>query len=262
MKDNKKKPKNRKQKDKKKRNFESTKTVILLILLAITIAMSFYTMYVINKEKEEKEIPYTEVITSINEDKIEKIKMTSGSATIGVVFKGEGEEEEREKTVLVPSLQAFMEMVQEKVDKEGKKIELIQEPVNPLLKISDTLFSLLPTILLVVLMVMMIKMQGLGGDSGKVYGGEDGSKSPDVRFEDIAGDDHVDAQIRQAFFAVVIHNTALFQPRTDEHHGKQGTLQTEEIQNIHSASPLLYYVTMKFQHCKILVVVMKNVPLW
>ena len=28
---------------------------------------------------------------------------------------------------------------------------------------------------------------GLGGDSGKVYGGEDGSKKSDVRFDDIAG---------------------------------------------------------------------------
>ena len=60
----------------------------------------------------------------INEDKIEKIKMTTGSATIRVILKGEGEEETREKMVLVPSVQAFMEMVQEKVDKEGKKIEL------------------------------------------------------------------------------------------------------------------------------------------
>ncbi|MBQ7410290.1 MAG: ATP-dependent zinc metalloprotease FtsH [Clostridia bacterium] len=187
MKDNKKKPKSRKQKEKKPRDFESTKTILLLIALGACILMSIYSMYVINKEKDEKEIPYTEVITSINEDKVEKIKMTSGSATINVILKGEGEEEEREKIVLVPSLQAFMEMVQEKVDKEGKKIELIQEPVNPVLRISDTLFSLLPTILLVVLMVMMIKMQGLGGDSGKVYGGEDGSKSPDVRFDDIAG---------------------------------------------------------------------------
>ena len=187
MKDSKKNPKNRKEKDKKKRDFESIKTILLLILLAASIVMFCYTMFVINKEKEEKEIPYTEVINSINEDKIEKIKMTTGSATIRVILKGEGEEETREKMVLVPSVQAFMEMVQEKVDKEGKKIELIQEPVNPLLKVSDTLFSLLPTILLVVLMVMMIKMQGLGGDSGKVYGGEDGSKSPDVRFDDIAG---------------------------------------------------------------------------
>ena len=113
--------------------------------------------------------------------------MTTGSATVKVVMHGEGEESEREKTVLVPSVQAFTELVQDKVDKEGKKIDLKQVPVNPILRTADTLFSLLPTILLVVLMLMIFKMQGLGGDSGKVYGGEDGTKSPDVRFEDIAG---------------------------------------------------------------------------
>ena len=52
---------------------------------------------------------------------------------------------------------------------------------------SDTIFSLLPTLLLIVLMVMIFKMQGIGGDSGKVYGGEDGSKKSEVRFDDIAG---------------------------------------------------------------------------
>ena len=100
---------------------------------------------------------------------------------------GEGEEKDREKTAIVPSIQAFMEWVQEKVDKEGKKIELNQVPINPILRISDSLFSILPTILLVALMLMLIKMQGLGGDSGKVYGGEDGSKKTDIRFDDIAG---------------------------------------------------------------------------
>ena len=79
MKDSKKNPKNRKEKDKKKRDFESIKTILLLILLAASIVMFCYTMFVINKEKEEKEIPYTEVINSINEDKIEKIKMPNAS---------------------------------------------------------------------------------------------------------------------------------------------------------------------------------------
>ena len=31
------------------------------------------------------------------------------------------------------------------VDKEGKKIELNQVPINPILRISDSLFSILPT---------------------------------------------------------------------------------------------------------------------
>ena len=173
------------------------KNLIISILIVICLIAAFAIYYFnVNKVKnEEKELDYTEFITSINEDSIEKIKMTTGSSTLTVTMVGEGEEKDREKTVIVPSIQAFMEWIQEKIDKEGVSIELIQVPVNPILKISDTLFSLLPTILLIVLMVMIIKMQGFGGDSGKVYGGEDGSKKTDVRFDDIAGLDEEKAEL-------------------------------------------------------------------
>ena len=172
----------------KGKNNELLKTILLIVLVLLCIAGAFAVYYFNTKEeKDEKELAYTELITSINEGKIEKIEMTTGSGTIKVTMKGEGEEKDREKRVIVPSLQAFMELIQDKVDKDGIKINLNQKPVNPILRISDTLFSLLPTILLVALMLMIFKMQGLGGDSGKVYGGEDGSKKSEVRFNDIAG---------------------------------------------------------------------------
>ena len=168
--------------------------ISILILLCLASACAFY--YFNNKTKnDEKELDYTEFITSINEGSIEKIKMTTGSTTLTVTMVGEGEEKDREKTVIVPSIQAFMEWIQEKIDKEGVKIELIQVPINPLLRISDTLLSLLPTILLVVLMIMIFKMQGFGGDNGKIYGGEDGSKKSNVRFDDIAGLDEEKAEL-------------------------------------------------------------------
>ena len=158
--------------------------VCLMVLVAGLIGFLAYQKY--NEEAEEKELAYTELITDINEEKVEKIKMTAGSSTITVTYKGEGEEEDRQKTVLVPSLQAFMELVQDKVDKEGINVELIQDPVNPLIRVTDTVFSMLPTILLVVLMFMIFKMQGFGGDNGKVYGGEENKKTG-VKFEDVAG---------------------------------------------------------------------------
>ena len=174
---------------KENKNDKSKSQLIISILIGLIIlVVSLVSLYFFNKkDEEEKELAYTELITSINNDEIEKLEMVAGSTSIKVTMKGEGEEKERQKTVLVPSLQAFMELVQEKVDKEGIQIELIQKPVNVILKISQSLFSFLPTILLVVLMFMIFKMQGLGGDSGKVYGGEDGSKKSDVRFDDIAG---------------------------------------------------------------------------
>ena len=172
-----------KKKEEKKKIITSIISIIILIVLSLGI---FFSMNGKMKE-DEKDFAYTQLLADVSEGKIEKIEMTTGSNSLKVILKGEGEEKEREKKVLVPSTQAFMEWIQEKVDKEGVEIELIQKSVSPFLKIFDTLFSLLPTILLIVLMVMVVKMQGIGGESGKVYGGEDGSKKTDVKFDDIAG---------------------------------------------------------------------------
>lgn len=179
---------NEKQKEKKQNTKQLIQNIILIVLLVACIAVAGVMLYLNNQKDEanEKDLAYTELITSINEKKVEKIEMTTGSNSVKVTMAGEGEEKDREKTVLVPSIQAFTELIQDKVDKEGIEINLKQEPVNVFLRLADSIFSFLPTILLVVLMFMIIKMQGLGGDSGKVYGGEDGSK-PDVRFDDVAG---------------------------------------------------------------------------
>ena len=175
---------NKKPKDDKKK-ISAWQIVLLILLIAIVVIGSIFVAKQYKVKNEEKELAYTELIEDINSDKIEKIKMTTGSNSITITYKGEEEEKDRQKNVLVPNLQAFIELVQEKVDKEGLKIDLTQVAVNPALKIMDTIFSMLPTILLVALIIMMFKMQGLG-DSGKVYGGEENKKT-DVRFDDIAG---------------------------------------------------------------------------
>ena len=174
-------------KNNKKNNKIPMWQFILGILLAVVVIVG--SIYIINKynsKNEEKKLAYTELIETINEDKVEKIKMTTGSNSITVTMKGEGEEKDRQKNVLVPNIQAFIELVQEKVDKDGLKIDLTQESVNPALKIMDTVFSMLPTILLLALIIMMFKMQGLGGDNGKIYGGEENKKT-NIKFDDVAG---------------------------------------------------------------------------
>ncbi len=175
---------NKKPKDDKKK-ISVWQIILLIILIALVVIGSIFIAKQYKVKNEEKELAYTDLIEDINSDKIEKIKMTTGSNSITITYKGEGEEKDRQKNVLVPNLQAFIELVQEKVDKEGLKIDLTQVAVNPALKIIDTIFSMLPTILLVALIIMMFKMQGIG-DSGKVYGGEENKKT-DVRFDDIAG---------------------------------------------------------------------------
>ena len=183
---------NKNEKEKKKEQKILIACICLSLISLALLVFIGYKMY--NQDSEEKELAYTKLITEINEEKIEKIKMTTGSSSVTVTYKGEGEEKDRQKTVLVPSVQAFMELVQEKVDKEGLKVELIQEPINPLLRVTDTVFSMLPTILLVVLMFMIFKMQGFGGDNGKVYGGEENKKTG-VKFDDVAGLDEEKSEL-------------------------------------------------------------------
>ena len=172
---------------------KNNKFLLTIVCIVIFIGTIVGILYFDKMGKEEKELAYTELIKNINQGEIEKIKMTTGSTNITVTYKTlNGEEgtkeneKDRQKRVIVPSTQAFIELVQTKVDENGLEIELIQESTNQFLKIADTLFSLLPTILLIALMLMIFKMQGFGGDKEKVYGGESNKKS-DVRFKDIAG---------------------------------------------------------------------------
>ena len=166
-----------KDKEKKKDKIYYAIFAVIVIITAVIIALSLIN----NNKKEEntKEISYTELINKIDENAVEKIEMTVGSTSIKVKLKNE----EEEKNAIVPSTQAFVELVQEKV-REGNSIDLKQKPTSALLRIADTLFSLIPTIMIVVLFVVIMKMQGLG-DKGKVYDAE--SEETNVTFKDVAG---------------------------------------------------------------------------
>lgn len=167
--------KNKDENNKKQKYYIILGTVILLILVSI-LGMFLYN----NKDKnKEKEIAYTELIKEINDGNIEKIEMTTGSTTIKVKLK----DFEEEKTALIPSTQPFIELIQEKTE-NGNNIELIQKRPNALVSIGKTLFSLLPTIMLVVLFILIFKMQGLG-EKGKVYDAD--TKNTKIKFKDVAG---------------------------------------------------------------------------
>ena len=149
----------------------------LVVLIGLAVGIYFYTTN--SDEVNEKEIAYTELIKQINDGNVEKIEMTVGSTTVKVKLK----DVEEEKKGIIPSTQAFIELVQQKVE-EGNNIELIQNPTNVFVTISSTLFSLLPTLLLIALIVLFFKMQGLG-DKGKVYDSE--TTKSKIKFKDVAG---------------------------------------------------------------------------
>lgn len=181
-------------KDNKKNNSQENKwKKVLFTIIPILIVLAVFTVGLIltnNQKNDEKNVAYTQLIKDINEGKIEKIEMTVGSTSVKLKYK----DVEEEKTAIVPSTQAFVELVQEKTqdDNTENDIELIQKPRNVLVTISESIITLLPTIILVILVILIIQMQGLG-DKGKVY---DPDISEDkITFDDVAGLDEEKAEM-------------------------------------------------------------------
>lgn len=168
-------PKENKKSNKKKYLF--TAIIIILAIAGIVFGIFQYMNY--SKEKEEKTLAYTDLITKIKEDSVEKIEMKEKSTTVKVKLKDQDEEKE----VKVPESEAFIEFVQDQV-KEGKTINLNQKEENLLAVVGEKLLSFLPTIMLIVLLVMIMQMQGLG-DKGKVYDAT--TQKTKTTFKDIAG---------------------------------------------------------------------------
>jgi len=161
---------------KQTRNFYIIAGVTALVLISIIFSCIILKN---NKNEEDKNLAYTELIKYMDEGQIEKIEMTVGSTTAKVKLK----EVEEEKKAILPNTQAFIELLQEKIS-EGKQIELIQNPQSALVKTSSTFFSMLPTIMLLVMIILIFKLQGLG-EKGKVYDPEENNTN--VTFKDVAG---------------------------------------------------------------------------
>ena len=62
-----------------------------------------------NIDDGSHDMTYDSLLTSLNNKEVEKLEMETGSYTVKAIMKGEGSEEERTETVVVPSIQAFME---------------------------------------------------------------------------------------------------------------------------------------------------------
>ena len=174
--------KNRKQNDNKDKNKKILLYILISILSVVLIASIIYGIIKDNKDKDvvkENEITYTDLIKQIDEGNVEKVRMTVGSTTVKVNIKGE----EKPKTSIIPSTQAFVELVQNK-KLEGNNIELVQVKPNFLLALGDKIFTILPTALMAILFVILIKMQGLD-EKGKFYD----ATEEDVKttFDDVAG---------------------------------------------------------------------------
>lgn len=167
---------NNKNKPKKEKLVLSLSILAVLILILVGMMIFYITK---NQNSDDKTLAYTDLIKEMSYGNIEKIEMTVGSTSVKVKIKNN----DTEKKAIVPNTQAFIELVQQKVA-EGNEIELVQKPKSILTQIPTTLFSLLPTIIMVALFIMIFKMQGLG-EKGQVY--EETERKTKIKFKDVAG---------------------------------------------------------------------------
>ena len=167
---------NNKNKPKKEKLILSLSILAVLILILVGMMIFYITK---NQNSDDKILAYTDLIKEMSYGNIEKIEMTVGSTSVKVKIKNN----DTEKKAIVPNTQAFIELVQQKVA-EGNEIELVQKPKSILTQIPTTLFSLLPTIIMVALFIMIFKMQGLG-EKGQVY--EETERKTKIKFKDVAG---------------------------------------------------------------------------
>ena len=131
--------------------------LILLIIFIMIISAISGNMY--------KKMSYSELLTNIQNDKVESIQIADDNKTASVKIK----EDEVEKTVTIPSLDTFMFKISEQLT-EGK-IELAQTEESKFLSILEA-FG--PTILLMVFIffiwVMFMNPNSQSGNKTMTFG--------------------------------------------------------------------------------------------
>ena len=167
--------------NKKKNNDIGIYILAVLITIALVAAVLFSYFYTENKNKET-EVAYTDLLKQIDNKEIEEIEMTAKSSTAKVKYKGK-EDKKDLKTVSIPDTEAFTELIQDKVA-HGNEIKLIQKQINVLVKMSSTFIQFIPTLIILAMLLMLLKMQGFGGEK-KIYDGQENDTN--VRFKDVAG---------------------------------------------------------------------------
>ena len=178
-------------KDKSNKILKMLLNILVTLLALIVLAVATYFIYKNVKENnsEETKLAYTDLVKEIQAGNVEKIEMTTGSMSLKVKMK----DVEKEKTTIIPSVQVFSELVQQKV-LEDNNIQLETKTPSILSQIPSYLFSILPTIIMVALFIMIFKMQGLG-DKGEVY--DDTERKTKITFDDIAGLDEEKEELKE-----------------------------------------------------------------
>ena len=178
-------------KDKSNKMLKTLLNIIAAIIALVILIVASYFLYKNIKENnsEDTKLAYTDLVKEIQAGNVEKIEMTTGSPSLKVKMK----DVEKEKTTIIPSVQVFSELVQQKV-LEDNNIQLETKTPSILSQIPSYFFSILPTIIMVALFIMIFKMQGLG-DKGQVY--DDTERKTKITFDDIAGLDEEKEELKE-----------------------------------------------------------------
>lgn len=168
-------------KDKEKaKNKKIIYIILAIVLLTAIFAVLGIYLFNSNNKNKENELAYTDLIKEINDGTVEEIEMTVGSNTVKTKLKNV----EEKKITNVPSTQAFIELIQKEKVEKNNDIKLNQKQQNVFIRVLSSLYGILPTIMIVVLFYLVLKMQGLG-DKSKVYDSE--TSNSKIKFEDVAG---------------------------------------------------------------------------
>lgn len=163
---------------------EKKKKIIYIILAVVLLTAIFAVLGIYlfnsNNKNKENELAYTDLIKEINDGTVEKIEMTVGSNTVKTKLKNV----EEKKITNVPNTQAFIELIQKEKVEKNNDIKLNQKQQNVFIRVLSSLYGILPTIMILVLFYLVLKMQGLG-DKSKVYDSE--TSNSKIKFEDVAG---------------------------------------------------------------------------
>lgn len=184
------KKKDNKKKKNKKGQWKKTVLYIMIALVICAILGFAVYSYITSEQKKndatevkEDEIAYTDLIKQIRDGNIEQITMNVGSTTIKVKLK----DQEEVKTGIIPSTQAFTELIQDEA-KEGNEFELIQKGETFATKVKDNMFGVVQLGLMGVLLILVFSMMGVGS-KGRVYDAEEVDEENKVTFDDVAGID-------------------------------------------------------------------------
>lgn len=154
--------------------------IIAVVLLTAIFAVLGIYLFNSNNKNKENELAYTDLIKEINDGTVEEIEMTVGSNTVKTKLKNVQEK----KITNVPNTQAFIELIQKEKVEKNNDIKLNQKQQNVFIRVLSSLYGILPTIMIVVLFYLVLKMQGLG-DKSKIYDSE--TSNSKIKFEDVAG---------------------------------------------------------------------------